>query len=71
MSRIGDVFSNFATSTFSFALSSKGFSYNSNASGQGLGDLWMLLLATAIYGAIFFGGEYLIMKYLTEGKDKF
>lgn len=71
MSRIEDVFSNFATSTFSFTLSSKGFSYNPNASGQGLGDLWMLLLATVIYGAIFFGGEYLIMKYLTEGKDKF
>lgn len=67
MSRIEDVFSNFAISTFSFALSSKGFSY----SGQGLGDLWMLLLATVIYSAIFFGGEYLIMKYLTEGKDKF
>ncbi|MDD6387118.1 hypothetical protein [Lactobacillus equicursoris] len=61
------MFYNFAPSTFSFAQSSKGFSY----SGQGLGDLWMLLLATVIYGAVFFGGEYLIMKYLTEGKDKF
>lgn len=69
MARFTTVISNLFTNTFSFSLSGHGFSYHAGASN--FGSLWAFFAVELLYLAVFFGGEYLTLKYLTEGKDKF